>query len=449
MPVVNDAVNEEWISDKTRFVWDGLARQRLDAPYIRENGKLRKAGWDEALKLAAEKLSASQEEIGVIAGDLCDAESMKALMDLSNSLGIKNIDCRQDGSSLGDVAGGARQSYLFNAAIAGIEDADAILLIGTNPRLEAPLINTRIRKAWNDGGAEIGLIGEAVDLTYDYNHIGTKPNDIVNLSKSSKGFSKILKSAKHPAIIIGAAVFARNDAAQILRACGQLAKSFKMVREGWNGFNVMQSAASRVAGLDMGFTPAEDGLATNEILKAAQQGAIKTVFLMGADELDTSKLKNAFVIYQGSHGDAGAHVADIILPAAAYTEKSGLYVNTEGRVQMGAAAVAPKGEAKADWAIIRALSGHLNRVLPYDNLDELREKLFADHPSFAGLGHAPGADGAADFDPSKLGAAGKPKAAALKNPAIDFYMTNPIARASTVMAECSSANDTAMKEAAE
>ncbi len=449
MPVVNDAVNEEWISDKTRFVWDGLARQRLDAPYIRENGKLRKAGWDEALKLAAEKLSASPEEIGVIAGDLCDAESLKALMDLSNNLGVKNIDCRQDGSSLGDVAGGARQSYLFNTTIAGIEEADAILLIGTNPRLEAPLVNTRIRKAWNDGGAEIGLIGEAVDLTYDYNHIGTKPGDIANLSKSSKGFGKTLKSAKRPAIIIGAAVFARSDAAQILRACGQLAKSFKMVREGWNGFNVLQNAASRVAGLDMGFVPAEDGLATAEILEAAQQGAIKTVFLMGADELDTSKLKNTFVIYQGSHGDAGAHVADIILPAAAYTEKSGLYVNTEGRVQMGAAAVAPKGDAKVDWAIIRALSGHLNRVLPYDNLDALREKLFTDHPSFASLGHAPGADGAANFDPSKLGATGKPKAAALKNPAVDFYMTNPIARASTVMAECSSVNDIVIKEAAE
>jgi len=445
MPVVNDAVNEEWISDKSRFVWDGLARQRLDKPYIRENGKLRAAGWDEALKLTAEKMSISAEEIGVIAGDLADAESMKALMDLSNSLGIKNMDCRQDNSSMG----GERQSYLFNTTIAGIEEADAILLVGTNPRLEAPLVNTRILKAWNQNEAEVGVIGEADDLTYDYEHIGSKPADIANLSKSSKGFAKILKSSKNPMIIVGAAVFARDDAQKILRECGALAKKFGMVREGWNGFNVLHSAASRVAGLDMGFVPAEAGLATNEILTAAQQGVIKTVFLMGADELDTSKLKDTFVIYQGSHGDAGAHVADIILPAAAYTEKHGIYVNTEGRVQMGTAAVAPKGEAKADWAIIRALSGHLNKTLPYDSLEALRETLFADHPSFASFGYAPGADGATDFDPSKLGEAGKPKATDFKNLITDFYMTNPIARASNVMAECSSVNDTSVKEAAE
>jgi len=445
MPVVNDAVNEEWISDKTRFVWDGLARQRLDKPFIRENGKLRAAGWDEALALVAEKLKGDPQEIAAIAGDLCDAESMKALMDLMNNLGVKNIDCRQDGSKLG----GARQSYLFNSTIDGIESADAVLIIGSNPRLEAPLVNTRLRKAWIAGGMDIGVIGEADDFTYEYDHIGTSPADIQALIKETKGFAKKLKSAKNPAIIIGSGALGRKDSAQILRVVGKLAAEVGAIREGWNGFNILHNAAARVGGLDMGFTPAQDGLTTHEILDAAQQDAVKTVYLLGADELDTSKLKNAFVIYQGSHGDAGAHVADIILPSAAYTEKDGLYVNLEGRVQMGVRAVAPKGEAKDGWAIIRALSGHLDRELPYNSIGQIREKLFEDHPSFASLGYAPGAQDAAKFDVAQIGEAGNMSSAAFKNSDIDFYMTNPIARASNVMAECSALNDDIVKEAAE
>lgn len=447
MPTINDAVNEEWITDKARFNWDGLARQRLDKPYIRENGKLRAAGWDEALTVVAEKLSAEPETIAAIAGDLCDAESMKALKDLMDSLGVKNIDCRQDGMTIGQ---GPRQSYLFNSTIDGIEDADAVLIIGANPRLEASLVNTRLRKAWIAGGMEIGLIGEAEDLTYDYEHLGTKPVDIAALSKATKGFAKVFKKAKNPAIILGAAALNRADTPQILKAVSALAKSVNLVREDWNGFNVLHTAASRVAGLDMGFLPGEGGLATVEILDAAEQGAVKTVYLLGADELDTSKLKNTFVIYQGSHGDAGAHVADVILPGAAYSEKDGLYVNLEGRVQMGSRAVAPKGEAKEDWAIIRALSGHLNRVLPYDNLGGLREKLFTDHPTFAGLGYAPGAEGAADFDVTSLGESGKVSAMSFQNSVIDFYMTNPILRASDTMAECSALKDVEqVQEAAE
>ena len=445
MPVVNDAVNEEWISDKTRFVWDGLARQRLDQPYIREGGKLRPAGWDEALTLAAEKLSGEPETIAALAGDLCDAESMKALIDLMKNLGVKNTDCRQDGSKLG----GARQSYLFNSTIDGIETADAVLIIGSNPRLEAPLVNTRLRKAWIAGGMDIGLIGEAADLTYEFDHVGTKPSDIKAFTDSTKGFAKKFKAAKNPAIIVGQSALSRSDGAQILRAIGALAAKVGAVRADWNGLNILHDAAARVGGLDMGFTPAEGGLSTHEILDAAEQGAVKTIFLLGADEIDASKLKNCFVIYQGSHGDAGAHVADVILPGAAYTEKDGLYVNLEGRVQMGTRAVSPKGEAKEDWAIIRALSGHLNRELPYNNLFELREKLFADHPTFSGLGYAPGTEGAAEFDVSNIGEAGKMTSKAFKNSDVDFYMTNPIARASNVMAECSEIQSDLVKEAAE
>ena len=444
LPVENDAVNEEWISDKTRFVWDGLARQRLDRPYVRENGKLKAASWDVALKLAAEKLANNADEVAAIAGDLCDAESMKALKDLMNNLGVRNIDCRQDGSNLG----GERASYLFNTTIEGVEEADAILIIGSNPRLEAPLVNTRILKAYNNGGKRIALIGENADLTYPVEHIGEKPADIASFTSSTKGFAKAFKAAKKPMVIVGQGALTRDDSGQVMKLIAELTKTFNLVRDGWNGFNVLHTAAARVAGLDMGFLPADGAKVTKEILAGAASGEIKTVYLLGADELDTSGLKDAFVIYQGSHGDKGAHVADIILPSAAYTEKDGLYVNTEGRVQMGMAAVAPKGEAKEDWAIIRALSGHLDRVLPYDSLDALRTKLFEDHPSFAGLDHAP--EGLT-LDLSALGESGKPSAAPFKNAVSEFYFTNPIARASEVMAECAAVitDLNASKEAAE
>ena len=451
LPVTNDDVNEEWISDKTRFVWDGLARQRLDRPFIREGGALRPAGWDEALGLVAEKLKGDPTQIAAIAGDLCDAESMKALKDLMESLGVKHLDCRQDGSLIGATNGKkwARAEYLFNSTIAGLEDADAILLVGTNPRHEAPLINTRIRKAWIEGNLEIGMIGEAADLTYSYEHVGNSAADVAGFAASTSKFAKRFKKAKNPVIIIGAAAL-RGEAGQaLLAALGQLAKETNVIHEDHNGFNILHAAASRVGGLDMGFLPGEGGLGTDAILEAAQQGAIKTVYLMGADELDTSKLKDAFVIYQGHHGDNGAHVADVILPGAAYTEKSGLYVNMEGRVQMADRATSPKGDAKEDWAILRALSVKVDRVLPYDSLDGLREKLMADHPTFMSLDTAPER---AVFDAAALGAKGTLSSAPLKNPIEDFYMTNPIARASNVMAECSAVieeKNKTVKEAAE
>ena len=440
LPVTNDDVNEEWISDKTRFVWDGLARQRLDRPFIREGGKLRASGWDEALKVVAEKLAGDPQEIAAIAGDLCDAEAMKALKDLMESLGVKHLDCRQDGSLIGGGNGQKwdRAEYLFNSTIAGLEDADAILLVGTNPRHEAPLINTRIRKTWIEGNLDIGVIGEAADLTYAVEHLGNSAADVAGFADSKSKFAKKFKKAKNPVIIVGAAALRGEGGLALLSALGKLAAEYNVVREDHNGFNILHSAASRVGGLDMCFMPGEGGLATDAILDAAQQGAIKTVYLMGADELDTSKLKDAFVIYQGSHGDNGAHVADVILPSAAYTEQSGLYVNLEGRVQMSDRAVSPKGDAKEGWAIIRALSAQLDRVLPYDSLDGLREKLMADHPSFMSLDTAPDR---ATFDAVNLGKTGTLSTAPLKNPIEDFYMTNPIARASNVMAECSAVVD--------
>ncbi|PHS36698.1 MAG: NADH-quinone oxidoreductase subunit G [Robiginitomaculum sp.] len=443
VPVINDDINEEWISDKTRFVWDGLGRQRLDQPFVRKNGQLMPASWDEALAVVAEKLGGDPQAIAAIAGDLACTESLKALMDLMDGLGVKSIDCRQDGAPIGSSTNGApRQEYLMNTTIAGIEQADALLIVGSNVRHEAALVNARIRKSWIHGDLDIAVVGVPYDLTYDYAHLGETADALEALLKSTKGFARKLKLAKNPMILIGQGALARKDGAKIMRLCGKIAEKFGMVKDGlakekWNGWNVLHTAASRVAGLDMGFVPAKGGRDLTGILAGAKDGSVKTIYNLGADEISEELFGDAFVVYQGSHGDAGAHRADVILPGLAYTEKDALWVNTEGRVQMGFAAVPPKGDAKTDWKIIRALSELCDRTLPYDDLGALRAKLFADHPTFAGLNHAPGAEGAADFVPSKLGTAGKPLKAPLKSGIGDFYFTNSIARASQVMAQCS------------
>jgi NADH-quinone oxidoreductase subunit G len=436
LPRVNDDINEEWISDKTRYVVDGLARQRLDRPYVRENGKLRPASWNEALDAVAAKLkAASPDKVGVIAGDLQDAESMKAALDLFRGLGVQSTDCRQDGMALGD---GPRESWLFNSTIAGIEDADVVLLVGVNPRLEAPLLNARLRKRWLAGALRVGVIGEAVDLTFAYDHLGAGAQTLTGLSRQRNDFVKALKEAKAPAIVVGSGALARADGAAVLKAAAGVAKSFGM------RWNVLHTAASRVGGLDLGFVPGEGGKAAGEL---AQKGAADVLFLLGADEVDLSKT-GAFVVYLGTHGDAGAHRADVILPGAAYTEKNGLYVNTEGRVQLGARAVFPKGEAKEDWAILRALSERLGATLPYDTLDQLRAKLFADHPTFGRIDYV--ADPAnVSLDLAALGAAGDLSDAPFASPIKNFYLTNPIARASVTMAECAALASGAAKIAAE
>ena len=435
LPVINEAVNEEWISDKTRFVWDGLARQRLDRPYMRVNGKLQATDWDTALKAVADRMNGDASRIGILVGDLQDAESMKAAKDLADQHVITNVDSRPAGSTLGQ---GARESYLLNTSIADIERADAILLIGTNPRVEASLVNTRIRKAWLHGGAEVAVIGEAEDLTYDVHHLGDDIAALGKLSGSRKGFAETLRAAERPVVIVGERVFAHDEADNILAHIAALVKKFDVIRDGWNGYNVLHSAASRVGALDLGLTPAEGGLDAKAML---QPGALDTLVLLGADEYDLST-SDAFKIYIGSHGDAGAHGADIILPGSAYTEKDGTYVNTEGRVQIALPAVAAPGLAKPDWAIFRALSAHLGQPLPYDNVDELRAKLMEDHPTFASVDYVPGADNAA-FEPSAISSAkpSKGSAAKIAKPASDFYMTNPIARASLTMAECSKLMD--------
>jgi NADH-quinone oxidoreductase subunit G len=421
LPRVNEDINEEWISDKTRYAVDGLVRQRLDRPYLRVAGKLKPVSWGEALAAVAGKLRATApDRIGVIAGDLQDAESMKAAMDLFSSLGVRSLDCRQDGAKLG---GGARGGWLFNTTIAGIEELDRLLLIGTNPRREAPLVNARVRKVWLKGKLQVGVVGEAADLRYGYDYLGAGP-----ASLKADETAKFFEGGEASAIVVGQGALARPDGSAVLAAAAALAKSTGAQ------LNVLHTAASRVAGLDMGFIPREGGRDVAGMLTAAGEGALDVVVLLGADEIDTAALGRAFVIYVGSHGDAGAHRADVVLPGAAYTEKPGLYVNTEGRVQRAERAVFPKGEAKEDWAIFRALSEHVGAKLPYDSLDQLRTRLVANHPSFGVVDAAPAAE---PLDLDAVGEAGELSETPFANAVTDFYLTNPIARASVTMAECS------------
>ena len=424
LPRNNDAVNEEWISDKTRHVADGLRTQRLDRPYIRKNGRLEPAGWDEALALVAAKLKgAKPERIAAFAGDLAGAEEMFALKDLFTRLGSKNIECRQDGAKLDPRLG--RASYLFNTTIEGIEQADAIVLVGTNPRLEAAVLNARIRKRWRQGTLTVALIGERADLAYPYEYLGAGPQTLKELLDGKHSFAGVLRDAKRPMVIVGAAAAARPDGVAVLTAAAKIAL---LAGEGkGNAFNVLHTAASRVAGLDLGFVPGNKA--------GIDMGALDVVYLLGADELDMKTVRAPFVVYQGSHGDAGAERADVVLPGAAYTEKSATYVNTEGRAQLTDRAAFAPGEAKEDWAIVRALSAHVGHTLPYDRLPALRAAMYKDAPALARLDAVAPADikgvealaargGTLGSEPFGLGVR-------------DFYLTNAIARASAVMAELS------------
>jgi NADH-quinone oxidoreductase subunit G len=428
LPRLNEDINEEWINDKTRFAGDGLKRQRLDQPYVRKNGKLQPVSWTEAFTAIANKLRETPpSRVAAITGDLADCESMFALKLMMQTIGSPHMDCRQDGADY-DIS--TRASYIMNSGVAGIDQADAILLIGTNPRIEGTLVNARIRKRWLRGGCRVGLIGPKVDLSYPYRHIGNGPQAIRDLLNGQHEFAKILQAAKKPMLILGASVLARPDARALQAALHGLAQIFNMIQADWNGFNVLQLAASRVGGIDLGFLPQENGLGTNGIFAAAESGKMEMIWLLGADEIDMKRLGKAFVIYQGHHGDAGAHRADVVLPGAAYTEKSATYVNTEGRPQMALKAAFPPGEAREDWKIIRALSGVLLKPLPFDTLTQLRMKMVEAYPIFADIGHAPKAEWK-NF--------GKQGDVLVKDfaPAIDnFYMTDPISRASPTMAKC-------------
>ncbi len=442
LPRLKEDINEEWLTDKSRYAVDGLARQRLDQPYVRINGKLQPASWDEALSAVAGKIKATDtSKIGVIAGDLSDAETMKAARDLFYSLGVTNLDCRQDGAKLGPVTQSTpRESWLFNSGIAGIEEADAVLMVGTDLRHEASLINARVRKTWLQGKVQVGVIGEPVDLTYDYTHVGAGPKALKDFKKHA--FRDVLKTAKKPAILIGSGAISGEDGAAVLREIADIADTYGIIKDGWNGFNIVHTAASRVAGLDLGFVPVGEALDASAMIS----GGVELLVLLGADEFNPKDLGKTFVVYIGSHGDAGAAAADIILPGAAYTEKSGIYTNLEGRVQIAERCVFPKGQAKEDWAIIRALSDHVGKTLPYDSLSQLRDKLITDHPVFGRIDVRPAPKA---FDLRSVGQKGDLKDRVFTSPIVDFYMTNPIARASVAMAECSASRRGTVRAAAE
>ena len=429
LPRVNEAVNEEWISDKTRHVVDGLRSQRLDTPYVRENGRLRAATWNEAFAAIAAKMNGVRpDRVGAIAGDLAAVEEMFALKDLMRRLGVRNIDARQDGSMLDPRWG--RATYLFNATIAGIEDADALLIVGSNPRKEASLVNARIRKRWRAGQFPIGMIGERADLTYPVQYLGAGAETLAEVAAGKHDFSKILRDAKKPIVLLGQGIFERTDGPSVASLAARMALELGVVKDGWNGFCVLHTAASRVGALDIGFVPGDGGHAAPDMVAA---NALDVLFLLGADEIDVTP--GAFVVYIGTHGDAGAHRADVILPGAAYPEKSGIYLNTEGRVQMAARACFPPGDAREDWAIVRALSDVLDHRLPYDSLAQLRQALFKVHPHMMRIDAIESADAA---DIRRLAEIGhKPDKTPFHSNVDDFYFTNPIARASAVMAECS------------
>jgi NADH-quinone oxidoreductase subunit G len=442
LPRVNELINEEWIHDKTRHIVDGLRRQRLDRPYVRENGKLRPASWNEAFETIARRMrGVAPERIGALVGDLAGVEEIFALKTLMGSLGVKNIDSRQDGTVLHPSFG--RASYIFNPSIIGIEDADAVLIVGANPRTEASLVNVRLRKRWRRSPLPVGLIGENVDLTYPVQHLGASPETLAEVLSGGHSFGEILRKAERPLIIVGQGALTRPDSPAILAIVARLAHEVGAVAEGWNGLGILHTAAARVGALDLGFVPGEGGMTAREM---AQAGAVDVLFNLGADEIEIAP--GAFVIYQGTHGDRGAHRADVILPGATYTERTSTYVNTEGRVQIANRAAYPPGEAREDWAILRALSERIGAKLPFDSLVQLRQRLFKEVPHLGAVDDiAEGDLSAAIGKLADLG--GEPGREPFRSPVEDFYLTNPIARASGIMAECSALAHGAKLQAAE
>nr|7ARC_G Chain G, kDa [Polytomella sp. Pringsheim 198.80]7ARD_G Chain G, kDa [Polytomella sp. Pringsheim 198.80] len=428
-PRLNDAINEEWLSDKGRFQYDGLKRQRLNTPLVKGAKGLENATWSAAFDAIRTAIAGAKgNELKAIAGKLADAESMIALKDLFNKLGSGNL-IHEDGSAT--LSADVRSSYIANTTIASIEKADVILLVGTNPRFESPVFNARLRKVFLDG-AKVGLVGEKVDLTYAYQHLGADVAALESLASGKGAFFEALKGAKNPVVIVGSSVLRRDDREAVLKTVNDLVDAAGVVKEGWNGFNVLHDNASRVAALDIGFVPSASAR-TNPV-------PAKVVYLLGSDDFKDEEIPaDAFVIYQGHHGDKGAARANVVLPGAAYTEKASLFANTEGRVQTTRTAVPVLGDAREDWKIIRALSEVVGQQLPYDSQPQVRARLAEVAPHFAEIGKAESAlwlNGQYFKGVKDLVAKAARSTASLATNISNYYMTDAISRASRTMAKC-------------
>lgn len=432
LPRVNDDINEEWISDKARFAYDGLKYQRLDSPYIRKNGKLVEASWNDAIALVAQKLESlagdrTGDQIAAIAGTLACTESMFLLKTLLQKLGCNNFDSNQFNYKIDQSS---RGNYLFNTTISRLKEADLALLIGTNIRQVAPVLNARIGILQREGKLKVARIGNITNQTYYINELGASPDIIKAIISEEHQFAKELEHAKNPVIIIGDGVYSRDDGYAILALIHQMVDKYKIVRDDWNGFNILHNHASMVGSLDIGFSPKNGGNGVSEILQKAERGEIKFVYLLGSDEIDMNKIKSSFVVYQGHHGDNGANVADVIFPASSYTEKDATYVNFEGRPQYGKAATHPVGQAKEDWVIIKNLANSLGLNLGMNNLDEIRNRLAAEFPVFANISEIMSCDFIKFTSLDNL-----LKYDIVTKP-INYYMTDSISRASVTMAKC-------------
>ncbi|XP_022948434.1 NADH dehydrogenase [ubiquinone] iron-sulfur protein 1, mitochondrial-like [Cucurbita moschata] len=425
VPRLNEDINEEWISDKTRFCYDGLKRQRLNDPMIRgADGRFKAVSWRDALAVVGEAAhQVKPEEIVGIAGKLSDAESMIALKDLLNRLGSNNVWCEGNGPQ---PNADLRSGYIMNSGIAGLEKADVFLLIGTQPRVEAAMVNARIRKAVRATHAKVGYVGPPTDFNYDHQHLGTGPQALVDIVEGRHPFCSILKNAKNPAIIVGAGLFERKDKDAIFSVVENIAKQNNVVKPDWNGYNVLLLNASQAAALDLGLVP--------ESINSVESA--KFLYLMGADDVDFKKVrKDAFVVYQGHHGDKGVYRANVILPAAAFSEKEGTYENTEGCTQQTLPAVPTVGDAREDWKIIRALSEVAGLRLPYDSLGAIRSRIKTVAPNLLQVDEREAATFSASIKPESTE---KMEMVDFGSTIENFYMTDAITRASKIMAQCSS-----------
>jgi NADH-quinone oxidoreductase subunit G len=432
LPKLNEDINEEWISDKARFSYDGLKIQRIDSPYIRKNGKLIRSSWDEAISKIVENISYIKgESIAAIAGTTVNAESMFLLKKMLGTLGSKNVDANQFGHRIDTTT---RSNYLFNSTIAGIENADLCLLVGANPRQVAPVLNARIGKMVRDRQMSIARVGEVDDQTYDIEELGPDLSALDSLLSGKSDFATKMKAAKRPMIIIGDGVLTRSDSHAILSLLHDIAEKYDVVNSEWNGFNILHNHASMVGALDLGFYSGKNGCGTSDILKASKEGGVKALYLLAADDIDISEIgKDCFVIYQGHHGDKSAARADVILPEAAYTEQDGIFVNMEGRPQYARAAISPLGEAKESWDIITHLAKRLDVPIQADSLSAVRAMMAKENIVFANIDEII----PTNFVPFKSSV--KLDKKSLKKVPMNYYMTDAISRASVTMARCTKA----------